>query len=99
MALDEADATENVNVALVGLREGLIAVAAFELALTAVRFLMLNDVAELGGANGAVQTREELVGTAGLRVDHKLLLEAQVLGVVAEAVSDTLLDRFLGQFG
>ena len=94
LPLHEADAAGHVHVALVDVVEGVLTVAALVGPLAAVRLLVLNDVAELGRPDMAVEAREELVGTAGLLVDDELLLEAEVLGVVAEAISDALLDRF-----
>ena len=60
--------------------------------LSSMRLLVFNNVAELGGPDGAAEAGKELVGAAGAVVDDELLGEAEVLGVDSESVSHSLSD-------
>lgn len=57
---------------------------------------MVEDIAELGRLDGALQALEDLVGSPSLRIDHKRLLETEVSRFFAAALA--LLDGFFCQF-
>ena len=75
--------------------ELVVAAGALEVLERSMRLLMIDHVAELGRLDRAVEALEHLVSAACLLIDHILLDEAKVSGVVTVPVADALLDDLL----
>jgi hypothetical protein len=88
-----AATTQIVAVAVSSLDKGVFASGTPVRLLLAVRFLVVDHVAELGGFDVAVKALEKLVGSSSRVVHHILFHEAQVARVVAVPVAHPLLDH------